>query len=112
MSRVAARLGCLALAVFAAAAPASAADVIVRRGDGGPAATDGPVACRAPEIVSARFEEQVCTRGAAGYAECHWVKRVHEVDVPGHCSQKYTSEAAYPATRGSFPPYPHVAPRR
>jgi len=111
MSRVAARLACVLLA-SAVTIPALAADIISRRTDGGRTTSDGAVECREPQVVTARFEEQVCARGVAGYAECRWVKRVHDVDVPGHCTQKYTSETAWPATRGSFPPYPHVAPRR
>lgn len=111
MSRVAGRLILALLAGLLASTSARSADFISRRADGHPAGTNGSVECRAPEVVTARFEEQVCSRGVAGYAECHWVKRVHAVDLGGHCTQKFTSEEAYPASRGAFPPYPHVSSR-
>lgn len=65
------------------------------------------VKCRGPVVETARYKEQVCHRGVAGYAYCRWIDREHDVSTPEHCTPAYTRENAYPADRGAFPPYPH-----
>ena len=92
MSRIA--FACLASAL--AASSAGAAEV---------------VACKGPEIVTARFEEQICSRGVSGYAECHWVSREHDVEVGERCTPKVTGERAHLSPRGEFPPYPRLGGR-
>lgn len=59
--------------------------------------------CRGPRVYSVPFKEQVCTRGAQGYASCRWVSRSHEVEAPERCGPRTTVEASRPADRGAFP---------
>ncbi len=95
-----------ALGLALAATTAIAADYNGRgaRSSGGVAAVG--VKCRGPVVETARFKEQVCHKGVAGYAYCRWIEREHDVATPEHCTPAYTRENAYPADRGAFPPYP------
>lgn len=108
MSSIAGRIALAAFAGALAASSALAADVSGRRVAGPPPEA---VACRGPETVTAHFEEQVCSRGVSGYAECRWVKREHDVMVGERCTAKITGETAHLATRGAFPPYPRIGGR-
>lgn len=117
MSRVAGSLIFAMLAPFAA--PAGAAD-IGRSHDGGSGSAATGYSrglegvggkCRGPRVEIAHYKEQVCHRGVAGYAECRWVNREHEVHVPAACEPRYTVEDARPADRGAFPPFPRLVPR-
>lgn len=67
--------------------------------------------CLGPRVEIAHYKEQICKRGVSGYAECRWVSREHEVRIPAACEPRYTVEQTRPATRGAFPPFPHVTPR-
>ncbi len=64
----------------------------------GPAVAAG---CEGPRVYEAHYQEQICTRGAAGYATCRWVSRVHEVTAPGDCAPDLTEERSRPADRGA-----------
>ena len=110
MSRARPLIIALGLAL-AGLAPADAADyrgsAQTRGRDAGRIAGGPGMTCHGPYIETARFKEQVCRMGVAGYAECHWVSREHDVSVPEHCEAKYTAEDTTPAKRGAFPPYPY-----
>lgn len=113
MSRVVGRLAFALLAASAALAPAAAADLPTRAPSPRSHASEPLVGadCRGPRIEVAHYKEQVCERGVSGYASCRWVDREHEVHVAAACDPRFTVETARPATRGAFPPYPHIAPR-
>lgn len=98
----------IALSGLAPAAAADYRDHPWTRGRESVRVAGGPgMTCHGPYIETARFKEQVCRMGVAGYAECHWVNRQHDVSVPEHCEAKYTAEDTTPAKRGAFPPYPY-----
>jgi hypothetical protein len=101
MSRVAGVLAPLLL--LAAAASAAAADLSGSEVYG--------EKCLGRRVEIARYKEQICQRGVTGYAECRWVSREHEVEIPAACEPRDTVERSRPATRGAFPPFPYVAPR-
>ena len=105
MTRVA---GVLAVLLVITAGAAGAADL------SGSYGADAEVAggkCLGPRVEIAHYKEQICQRGVAGYAECRWVSREHEVQIPAACEPRFTVEQTRPATRGAFPPFPRVAPR-
>ncbi|MFC3691819.1 hypothetical protein ACFOWB_06260 [Chenggangzhangella methanolivorans] len=106
MSRVAGRLFVALMAALVLSFSAKAAD---RPMGGGVRVTVD--ACRAPRVDVVRYKEQVCQKGAGGYAACRWVEREHAVESAGVCEPVDTAERARPTERGVFPPYSRVAPR-
>ncbi|WP_020177878.1 hypothetical protein [Methylopila sp. M107] len=113
MSRIAGLL-VLPLVLALAAPVANAADFSGRKSSRGANGAHGSRGvdvvksdCRSPVIETARYKEQVCRKGVAGYAYCRWVDREHDVRVPETCAPTITTEGTTPAKRGAFPPYPH-----
>lgn len=64
-----------------------------------PQASAQELACAPPEVVSARYSEQICNRGATGFVVCRWIDRRHDVIAPGECVPRVTIEAAAPSGR-------------
>lgn len=62
-------------------------------------------ACRGQKVEAARYQEQVCQKGAGGYTTCRWVEREHAVSTAGSCEPVDTAERTRPAERGAFPAY-------
>ncbi|MFL1876153.1 hypothetical protein ACIKT0_13375 [Hansschlegelia beijingensis] len=69
-----------------------------------PQASAQELACAPPEVVTARYSEQICNRGATGFVVCRWIDRRHDVIAPGECVPRVTVEAAAPSGRSIILP--------